>query len=197
MKKIISAVLASTCMFCSIASATGERSSRKEKAPKVKTTELKQRPTNYQYASQKAFLLALACALDVDVEIKFIRDKNNVIYDFRILNFNGKKYDFSDFAVKTQLHDLINVMQDLMPNHFQIPTEIATENTLINRIVINNHVISKDTINKVGGNILKMMYKRKIAAIEKNKLDEPVNWTEDIRFQRKVRNTFMKILNIK
>lgn len=197
MKKIISAVLASTCMFCSIASATGERSSRKEKAPKVKTTELKKRPTNYQYASQKAFLLALARAFDIDVEIKFIRDKNNVVYDFRILNFNGEKYDFSDFVVKTQLHDLINVMQDLIPTRFQIPTEIITENTLINRIVINNHVISKDTINKVGGNILKMMYKRKIAAIEKNKLDEPVNLTKDARFQRKVKNTFMKILNIK
>ena len=197
MKKIISAVLASTCMFCSIASATGERSSRKEKAPKVKTTELKKRPTTYQYASQKAFLLALARAFDIDVEIKFIRDKNNVVYDFRILNFNGEKYDFSDFVVKTQLHDLINVMQDLIPTRFQIPTEIITENTLINRIVINNHVISKYTINKVVGNILKMMYKRKIAAIEKNKLDEPVNLTKDARFQRKVKNTFMKILNIK
>ena len=195
MKKIISTILASTCILCSSVSAGSETSPRKEKAPKIQIEDLEPKNTkNHIHISQKAFLIGLACALDIDVKIKFIPDKREKNYNFKILSIDNSNFVYSDFDYKQQLTNLIitlTTMENPIPNK----PKIIFKKYMIDFVIINNHIMTKNFINEIGDMILNRIYDKKIIAIKENKLSDPADLTEDEKFQEEIKCFFEEILS--
>lgn len=198
MKKIISTVLASTCMFCSVVSASNEGSSYEENPPKIQIEDLEQKrepkiTKSHIYVSQKAFLIGLACALGIDVKIKFIADKREKNYNFKILSIDNSDFVYSDFSYKQQLSNLI-VIFTAMKNLITNKPEILVEKCMLNFVTINNHVLTKSFISQLGDMILNLIYRKKIIAIKENKFNNPIDLTEDPYFQNRIKYFFKEIL---
>lgn len=197
MKKIISTILASACMFCSMAFASSEESFDEEKIPKIRIEDLEPKKESKLaksnvYNSQKAFLIGLACAFDIDVKIKFIPDKCEKNYNFKVLSIDGSDFIYSNFTPRQQLTYLVFAF-GAMENPIFRQIEITKKEYTIDCIKIKKHIIKPDFINEIGEIILNMIYKKKIIATEKNKLGESVNLTEDQQFKSEMKSLFSEI----
>lgn len=199
MKKIISIILASTSMFGSIVSASGKKSPFKEKAPKLQIEDLKQKrepkiTKSHVYVSQKAFLIGIACAVGIDVKIKFIPDNREKNYNFKILSIDDSDFAYSDFNYREQLSGLIAVL-GVIEKPVPSKPEIVIEKGTVGFVIINKHVMTRTFISEIGEEILNLIYEKKIIAAKKNNLNEPVDLTEDEEFQEKIECFFADVLD--
>lgn len=183
-KKILSAFLASTFVLSSAAFATGGSCENKEeKAPKIQTEDSSQEETlkpakNQTFLCQKAFLTALACIFNIDIEIKFIPDKNKKNYDFTILRINDSDFEYADWPLAKQsryLSYIVTTEGTSLRNNVEIKLDRYT----IQHVKINNHILTQNFISELSNLILEMIYNKKTIAIEKNDLNRPVNLNKD------------------
>lgn len=198
-KKTLSTILASTCMLSSVALASGEEPQAEEKLPKISVEENRtykkelKDAKSHMYTAQKAFLIGLACAFDVHVEIEFIADKHGKTYDFKISRIHNSKFEYADWPVSKQSRKILMILRAArkMP---QIETTLPKNKCVIENLEINNHVMMQNFIYEFGDLILKMIYRKKTNAIKEGKLDEPVNLKADEEFKNEIKDLFSEIL---
>lgn len=197
MKKIISTILASTCMFCSAAFANSEESINEEKIPKIQIEDLELERSRFApsniYNCHKAFLMGLACLADIDVKIKFIPDRLEKNYNFKLLSINDSYFEYSNFPSKHQIPYLIFAF-DTMGISKTHQITITEEEYKVSCVKFKKHVMNQDFIEEVGNTILKKIYKMKVLAAKENKLNEIVELTKDQSFKDEIKYLFHEVL---
>lgn len=191
-KKILSTFLASTCMFSSVALASGSEEPRaEEKAPKV-TKELKI-PKNKEHIHQKAFLVGLVCAFDIDVEIKFISDRPEKVYNFTVKSIDSLEFNCLHFSPCHQVGYLASSISTLrkLPH---IKFERVKNGLLLSYFQINNHILTRKYISEVSKVILEIIYEKKLATRKEHEVCRIVNLTKDEKFKNKIKMILGEIL---
>ena len=198
-KKTLSTILASTFMLSSVALASGKKPQVEEKLPKISIEENRtykkelKEEKNHIYTAQKAFLIGLACAFDVHVEIQFIADKPGKTYNFKISCIHNSKFEYADWPISKQSRQILMILRGIRKIPY-IEAKLPKNKCVIETLEINNHVMMHDFIYEFGDLILKIIYRKKINAIKEGKLDEPLNLKTDEEFKNEIKDLFSEIL---
>ena len=198
-KKILSAFLASAFVISSAVLATGDSCKSEEKAPKIQTEDSSQEETsktakNQIFIGQKAFLTALACIFDIDMEIKFIPDKNKENYDFKILRINGFNFEYTDWPLSQQSRYLSYIVVSEIAA-LRKKVEIKLDKCTIQSAKINNHILTQNFIGELSNLILEIIYNKKMVAIKKGELNTPVNLAKN-EFKSEVTDIFSDFFRV-
>lgn len=196
-KKSLSIFIAGICLLSSVSTPTfaGENESTKP----VKTFD----PYSKQHKdickkkliARKAFLTALLCAADIDVYIKFQKDRVEKNLNFTVV---GTESGFIEGLGKNnnilQIETLMKILKE-KKDILDFSCDSRYKGRALNCVRINSCLLTQTDINKIGERVLDLIYEKKKTAISSHNIFDLVNLRKDASFKQEATNIFKGVLN--
>lgn len=196
-KKSLSAFLAGIHLLSSV-STTTFASGSKNIAPPQKSKIYRSDYLLFQkrkIAVQKAFLVALICAMGTNVHIKFQREQTAQNLNFTVFGI-GDSF-IKDLKPSQNRLQIGNLLEFLTNSEDAIDFEYSLRpgSLTMDCVKINNYFLTQNEIYKIGEKVLEFIYMKKGIAYLNHSIHKMVNLTEDVLFRQNILNIFGEILN--
>ena len=199
-KKAISILM--TFIYCTFllgntAFAGSTTCSEDEKKPRPPECEQKDCESKNHHYVQKAFLVALLCAMGIDVDIRFHSYYPSPYNQFTVSKIDSFYLRNSQlFNKQTQTRLIINSLKK-QKSGIDFNASLSAMGAVIHSVKINNCILLQNTIHKIGKRALKLIYERKPKKVGYNGLTKAINLNEDALFKQEVTNIFEDVINNK
>ena len=196
-KKIMSILMTFTyCVFLPIntALAGSGTCSKDEKKPRPPKCEQKEYESKTHYI-QKAFLVALLCAIGTDVDIKFYSYQNADVFTVsRIDDFN---FNTSQSLNKKKQSKIILDFLKNKKDVIDFEVDLSAKNYIIRSVKINNCILLQSTINKIGKRVLELINKKTPKKTKNLRLTKQINLIQDASFKQEITDILKDVINSK